>query len=257
MAHENKVTTLLAHGKIKSVKLPTRRESCGADLSPGETSSLHIFCHIRLAIKAVVTEIKSTGQCNEEWIRSRDRYFGKEARRSRRARAASYVRAGSSRGRHGRRRLCGNDRRARRSGEHRRAPTLRPARRSSPRQARGLPPCLGGPFPVLPLRSLPRLGTKTKHFHVEVTGQDPDSIQKNLTAAVNAVRAAAMTAAQGTLITQHDFYHFTVSPSSGVPFGETREQRRSKHVHVSATAAPNRPAIEHDGSEARRSPGSV
>lgn len=66
---------------------------------------------------------------------------------------------------------------------------------------------------------------KMEHFNVEVTGQDPDSIQKNLTAAVNAVRAAAMTAGQGILITQHDFDHFTVSPSSGVPFGQTREQR--------------------------------
>lgn len=71
------------------------------------------------------------------------------------------------------------------------------------------------------------MGHQHAHPVLEVTGQDPDEIQDNLTAAVNAVRKQALlTGDCGILIIQHGFGSFTVSLNASVPYGETHEQRQ-------------------------------
>ncbi len=66
----------------------------------------------------------------------------------------------------------------------------------------------------------------TPHPILEVTGQDPESLQNNLTAAVNeACELAMLIGGHGILVTQHDFNSFTVSLSPDVPYGQTWEQR--------------------------------
>lgn len=65
------------------------------------------------------------------------------------------------------------------------------------------------------------------HLVLEVTGQDPDVIQDNLTAAVEAAREQAMLAGgYGIVVTQHASDSFTVALSADVPYGQTREQRQ-------------------------------
>lgn len=64
------------------------------------------------------------------------------------------------------------------------------------------------------------------HSVLEVTGQDPESLQSNLTAAVDRARATAMGLGRhGIMVTQHDFDFFTVRLSPEVPYGETWERR--------------------------------
>lgn len=68
---------------------------------------------------------------------------------------------------------------------------------------------------------------RTTHPVLEVTGQDPDSLQDNLTAAVNEACALAMRLGRhGIMVTQHDFNSFTVRLSPDVPYGQTWEQRK-------------------------------
>jgi hypothetical protein len=75
------------------------------------------------------------------------------------------------------------------------------------------------------------------HPVLEVTGQDPDAVQDNLTAAVHAAREQAMlVGGYGIMITQHDFDSFTVAPSADVPYGQTYEQRQLRKPPVTTHA---------------------
>lgn len=67
----------------------------------------------------------------------------------------------------------------------------------------------------------------TPHVVLEVTGEDPESLQNNLTAAVNEVCTLAVRLGRhGIMVTQHDFNSFTVRLSPDVPYGQTWEQRK-------------------------------
>ncbi|MDQ1060428.1 hypothetical protein QFZ23_004329 [Arthrobacter globiformis] len=62
---------------------------------------------------------------------------------------------------------------------------------------------------------------------LEVSGKDPDTIQTNLTAAVDTAITQAMAAGgHGILVTQHTYNDFTVTLHPDVPYGQTREERR-------------------------------
>lgn len=67
---------------------------------------------------------------------------------------------------------------------------------------------------------------RTPHAILEVTAQDAESLQINLTAAVEQARDVAMSVGcHGIMVTQHGFNFFTVKLSPDVPYGETFEQR--------------------------------
>lgn len=71
---------------------------------------------------------------------------------------------------------------------------------------------------------------RTQHSVLEVTAQDPESLQAHLTSAVNQITAAAVSAGRyGIMVTQHDFDFFTVGLSPEVPYGETWERRDFRH----------------------------
>lgn len=62
---------------------------------------------------------------------------------------------------------------------------------------------------------------------LDVSGEDPDTIQTNLTAAVDTAITQAMAGGRhGVLVTQHAYNDFTVTLHPEVPFGQTREERR-------------------------------
>ncbi|MGY2747610.1 hypothetical protein [Arthrobacter sp. UYCu723] len=63
---------------------------------------------------------------------------------------------------------------------------------------------------------------------LDVSGEDPDTIQTNLTAAVDTAitQAMAMGHCHGIMVTQHAYNDFTVTVHPDVPFGQTREERR-------------------------------
>jgi len=66
----------------------------------------------------------------------------------------------------------------------------------------------------------------TLHPAIEVDGANPESLQENITAAVNEIRSRAMLLGRhGIMVTQHDFNSFSVKISAEVPYGETWEQR--------------------------------
>lgn len=68
---------------------------------------------------------------------------------------------------------------------------------------------------------------RKSHPVLEVTGHDPESLQNNLSAAVNEVCTLAMRLGRhGFMVTQHDFASFTVSLSPDVLYGQTWEQRK-------------------------------
>jgi hypothetical protein len=70
-----------------------------------------------------------------------------------------------------------------------------------------------------------------RYLGLGVTGQDPEAIQENFTAAVDAAREQAMLGrGVGIMITQYDFDSFTVALSPDVPYGQTREQRRFGNI---------------------------
>lgn len=80
---------------------------------------------------------------------------------------------------------------------------------------------------------------RTSHLVLEVTGQDPESIQDNLTAAVEqACTAAVRRGSHGIMITQHDFNSFTVMLSEEVPYGQTWERRQFRDSRPDSNPRP-------------------
>lgn len=79
---------------------------------------------------------------------------------------------------------------------------------------------------------------RTPHPVLEVTGEDPESLQINLTTAVDQACTAAMRLGDhGIMVTQHNFSFFTVRLSPEVPYGQTWERRE-----FSGTGADSVPA---------------
>ncbi|MDQ0079530.1 hypothetical protein [Arthrobacter oryzae] len=60
----------------------------------------------------------------------------------------------------------------------------------------------------------------------EVDGEDPGAIQVDLSAAMEIVSCMATQRGHGTLVTQHDYWSFTVAVSPDVPHGQTWERRQ-------------------------------
>jgi hypothetical protein len=63
---------------------------------------------------------------------------------------------------------------------------------------------------------------------LEITGRDPDTLEKDLNTAVDVARGYAMQEGRhGILVTQHDFTSYTVRVSRDVPYGQTHERRET------------------------------
>ncbi len=79
---------------------------------------------------------------------------------------------------------------------------------------------------LLPLR---KETTMIKHHSdvvLEITANDPDTIETDLNTAVDIARRHAMKeCGHGILVTQHNFTTYTVTVSRDVPYGQTREHR--------------------------------
>lgn len=61
---------------------------------------------------------------------------------------------------------------------------------------------------------------------LEITANDPGTIENDLNAAVDIVRGHAMRECRhGILVTRHNHSTYTVAVSRDVPYGETRERR--------------------------------
>jgi hypothetical protein len=61
---------------------------------------------------------------------------------------------------------------------------------------------------------------------LEITAQDPDTIENDLNAAVEIAREHAMKESRhGILVTQHGYTSYTVAVSREVPYGQTHERR--------------------------------
>lgn len=60
---------------------------------------------------------------------------------------------------------------------------------------------------------------------LEITADDPHTVQQDLNAAEDIAREHAMELHHGILVTQHDYTKYTVEVSRDVPFGETQEVR--------------------------------
>lgn len=70
--------------------------------------------------------------------------------------------------------------------------------------------------------------TSDNELILHVTAQSPSTLQEDLNSAVEKARQAAIRGGKhGVLVTQHDYWSYTVSISSEVPFGITREQRNT------------------------------
>jgi hypothetical protein len=66
---------------------------------------------------------------------------------------------------------------------------------------------------------------------LEITAQDPESVQNELSAAVIRARDRALSGGrQGILVTQHSFSSYTVAISPDVPYGESRERQKLPDV---------------------------
>ncbi|WP_427008628.1 hypothetical protein [Pseudarthrobacter sp. H2] len=68
---------------------------------------------------------------------------------------------------------------------------------------------------------------------LNVSGKDPDTLQTNLTTAVDTAitQAMAMGHRHGIMVTQHDYNDFTVTLHPDVPYGQAREERRFGRAH--------------------------
>ncbi len=61
---------------------------------------------------------------------------------------------------------------------------------------------------------------------LEVSANDPGSVEKDLNTAVEIARELAMKEYRhGILVTRHSYTRYTVAVSRDVPFGETHERR--------------------------------
>lgn len=60
---------------------------------------------------------------------------------------------------------------------------------------------------------------------LEVDGDDPETLRADLGAAVALAESASRSCGGGVLVTQHDYWSFTVAVSSDVPRGRTIEAR--------------------------------
>lgn len=56
---------------------------------------------------------------------------------------------------------------------------------------------------------------------LEVDGDDPETLQADLGAAVAIAEFASLSCGGGVLVTQHDYWSFTVAVSPEVPLGRT------------------------------------
>lgn len=64
------------------------------------------------------------------------------------------------------------------------------------------------------------------NFSLEITGEDPQAIHRQLNAAVEIAIGHALHGRQGILVTQHGYRAYTVAVCPDVPLGEIREQRK-------------------------------
>ena len=62
---------------------------------------------------------------------------------------------------------------------------------------------------------------------LEITADDPDTIDRCLDRAVNLALEHAMHNRKGILVTQHGYSSYTVAPTYGVPCGQIEERRGS------------------------------
>lgn len=63
---------------------------------------------------------------------------------------------------------------------------------------------------------------------LHVSAKTSSALQEDLDSAVEKARQAALKGGKhGVLVTQHDYWSYTVSISRDVPFGSTREQRNT------------------------------
>ncbi|WP_458779889.1 hypothetical protein [Arthrobacter sp. D3-16] len=60
---------------------------------------------------------------------------------------------------------------------------------------------------------------------LEVDGDDAETLQTDLGAAVAIAESASLSCGGGVLVTQHDYWSFTVAVSAEVPIGHTVQQR--------------------------------
>lgn len=68
---------------------------------------------------------------------------------------------------------------------------------------------------------------------LEVDGDDPDAIQRDLDAAVQiAQETAKCYGHDGVLVTQHDYWSFSITTSPDIPFGEIRQNRQWRVLEV-------------------------
>jgi hypothetical protein len=68
---------------------------------------------------------------------------------------------------------------------------------------------------------------------LEVDGDDPAAIQKDLNAAVLIAQRIAMCYGRdGVLITQHDYWSFSVTTSPDIPYGEIRQNTQWRDLEV-------------------------
>lgn len=76
---------------------------------------------------------------------------------------------------------------------------------------------------------------------MRITAHDPDTIEKELNAAVDIARAHAMLERRyGILVTQYDYSTYTVTISPNVPYGQTHEQRKTSVGTISSSSVKRR-----------------